>query len=193
MPNFEVDLPAGGKLTLDNAEEEELWNESAERFLDDYGISRQNDKIHVGAILSQQLAMFRAQRDLMIPSKASAAQSMIAKCSSEIRDIEKLLGVDKKSREAGGKHTTADYLKNVKLAAHKMGVKISDRVKAYERFNMALRTKIRILRNADDEDKAYENVSPESILAWAEQELAALEDNDKKWARDNGAIFVGRL
>jgi len=191
--NLEVDLPAGGRLKLKSSDEVALWEESAKKYVQDYGISKTNDLVLLGAILSQNIAMYRAQLDLGDPKKANAAVTLIGKTSEQIRELEKALGIDKKTREAGGQHTVADYVTRLKRAANAKGVHIAERVKRYEAFNMELRWKLRLLRNGDDEDKAYHNLSPESICAWAENELAKLEEADKGWAIQKGKVFVGRL
>lgn len=191
--NLQVDLPAGGRLTLKNADEVTLWEESARRYITDYGISKTNDLVLLGAILSQNIAMYRAQLDLGDPKKANAAVTLIGKTSEQIRELEKALGIDKKTREQGGQHTVADYVTRLKRAGNAKGVRIAERVKAFEAFNMELRWKLRLLENGDDEDRAYHNLSPESICAWARNELAKLEEADKQWAMQKGKIFVGRL
>jgi hypothetical protein len=81
----------------------------------------------------------------------------------------------------------------LKLAANAYGVHISKRTKEYEAFAMALRTKLRILANADAEDKAYEEISEEKVLEWARQQLAHLEQVDKDFANEKGKLVVGKL
>lgn len=193
MPVYRVDLPAGGSLELDSPDEVQLWNTSAKRFIDDYGLSKTNDLVLLGAILSQQLAMYRAQRALNEPKQAASAQNTIKKAAEEIRELEKALGIDKKSREAGGKHDMAAYVTTLKRAAHEKGVHVTARVKAYEHLAMELRWRVRLLRNGDAEDRAYHGISERGIIDWLEQQLAELEEKDKQWAKDKGRLFLGRL
>jgi hypothetical protein len=47
---------------LHSIDEVDLWEESAQRYVNDYQLTQQNDLLLLGAILSQQLAMFRAQQ-----------------------------------------------------------------------------------------------------------------------------------
>lgn len=212
---FEVELPAGGgKLHLMSAEEVDMWEEGAKSYRADYGLTKTNDLVLLGALLTQQLAMFRAQQRIngMVPvldandvptgewkvetlkaTELAAASETVRKAGKEIRDIEQALGIDKKTREAGGQQTVQGYVTTLKRAANQYGVHISKRTLAYERFCMALRTKLRILKNADAEDKAYENISPELVLEWARDELAKLEQIDKDFAKEKGKVFVGKL
>lgn len=192
-PNLEVLLPAGGKLTLKTPDEVALWDGSMRKYIADYSLVKTNDLVLLGAILSQNIAMYRAQLDLGDSKKAPTAVSMIGKCSEQIRELEKALGIDKKTREAGGQHSVADYVTTLKRAAHARGVHLSERMTAYEAFNMELRQKLRLMRNGDDEDRAYHGLTFETICKWAEQELATLEHRDQEWAIQKGKVFVGRL
>jgi hypothetical protein len=190
---FEVDLPAGGRFRLNSADEVQMWEESAKAYIEDYGLSKANDLMLLGAILSQGIAMFRAQQDLADAKKANTAVKTIAAASEQIRELEKALGIDKKSREAGGQHTIADYVARIKLAAHQKGVRISERTLEYEAFVMELRWKLRVLHNADAEDRREMGLSEQSVIAWAWQKVNDLEDRDKDWANQKGKVFVGRV
>jgi hypothetical protein len=213
-PTFQVDLPAGGKLVLLSSEEVSMWEDGVKAYKTDYGLMKTNDLVMLGAILTQQLALFRAQQRIngMIPkldnsnvptgeyemvtlkaSELAAAQETVRKASSEIRSIESNLGIDKKTREQGGTQTVSQYVTTLKLAANAYGVHISKRTKEYEKFCMALRTKLRILANADAEDQAYEEISPDKVLEWARNQLAHLEQVDKDFANDRGKLVVGKL
>lgn len=210
----EVDLPAGGKLALRTQDEVDLWEELADKYVKDYGLTKSNDLALLGAILSQHLSLFRAQQrsNAMIPETDTAgvptgrylidpnskpqdvasAQSAITKASAEIREMEKTLGIDKKTREAGGVFNIADYITTLKRAAHKMGVHIQKRLKLYEGFNNDLSWRIRLLRNGDEEDRAQHGITEKSIIEFCEQEIAKIEIEDKKYAKKH-AIFVGKL
>jgi sulfur carrier protein ThiS len=212
--DFEVDLPAGGKLHLQSLEEVELWEESAKRYIDAYAFAEQNDLLTLGAILSQQLVIFRAQQqmngmiaevdDELVPTgrwkrgdvdadDMRAAATQITKASGEVRELEKQLGIDKKTREAGGQHTVQDYVKTLKAATREFGLHISKRTKAYEKVVMEARWRLRLLENGDAEDQAYHDLSEEKFCAWLRGQLAELEEVDKEFAKAKHAVVVGRL
>lgn len=190
---FEVDLPGGGRLELLSADEVVMWQESAKRYIADYRLSKVNDLVLLGAILTQILVLYRSQKQLVNPKEAATAQAMITKAAEEIRRGEKALGIDKATREKGGQHTVADYIARLKRAGYEKGVHISKRVIEYEKVAMEARWKIRLLRNGDAEDRAYHRLTDKSIIDWLEIELAKLEEADKKWAKEKGAVFVGKL
>lgn len=190
---LEVALPGGGRLTVNTPDEKVLWEETAKRYIKDYRITKTNDLILLGALLSQVLVLYRAQKELVDEKKAAAAQAMITKAADEIRKGEKALGIDKATREKGGQQTVADFITRLKRAAYEKGVHISNRVKEYERVAMEARWKIRLLRNGDPEDQQYHRISEKSIIDWLEKELAKLEEADKTWAKEKAAVWVGKL
>lgn len=190
---FRVELPAGGTVVLESEEEVDLWREHAKRYQEDYGLHRLNDLMHLGNLLTYAIHAYRASQMLADPKKAVDGQSRVTKASEGIERVEKLLGIDKKSREAGGKHTLDAYVETVKRAAHAKGIHIAERVREMERIMMELSWKVRLLRNGDDEDRRHHNVSERQIIDWLEQELLTLEEGKKEWAREEGAVFVGKL
>lgn len=211
---FEVELPSGGKLYVQSPEEVELWEKSREKYLDDYHLTKQNDLILVGAILQQQLIMFRSQRmaNGMMPEMdanslptgrytmkqvesedIAAAMKMLNQATGEVTRLEKALGIDKVSRESGGQHTLSQYLQMLKGAAHARAIHISKRVIAYETFFNELSWRCRALKNWDAEDRAYHKLTPETVIAWATEEIDKLHDLDKKFAHEKGKLVVGKL
>lgn len=210
--NYEVELPAGGQLHLQNADEVDLWNRSHQRYVEDYHLAKLNDLVLLGALLQQQINVFRAQREINgmeperdgqgIPTGAwipmadpdtGAATVALKNATEQIRTIEKSLSIDKVSREAGGQHNLQHYLQTLKKAAHERGIHVTERTLEYEKFCNGLRWRIRLLQNGDLEDRRYHDISEEKILGWADGELKALEQVDKDFANQKGKIYAGKL
>lgn len=211
---FEVELPIGGSLQLQTPEEVQMWNHAMSKYKSDYALTKTNDLVLLGAILTQNLAMFRAQQTMngmepeldaqQIPTgrykkvpvktaEAAAAQKIVLNAAGEIREIEKALGIDKKTRDAGGGDSIAGYLGALKVAGRQLGVHVVKRTKAYEEFAMELRWRLRVLANGDQEDKAHHNISEASICEFATNRLTELEQIDKEFAKDKGKVFAGKL
>lgn len=195
-------------------DEVDLWKESMRRYVDDYNLIQQNDLILVGAALTQQLLLFRAQITLsgMAPETdhtnmptgryiavthavkvLADAQRTIESSTTQIQAIEKGLGIDKKTREQGGQHTVQNYVTTLKAIGREYGLHIQQRVKNYEAVMMEARWKLRVLRNADAEDRAYHNITPDTICTWLEVELDKLEQEDKKFATSVHKLYVGKV
>lgn len=212
--SFEVELPSGGKMHLQSDEEVDLWNRSHDRYREDYHLSKLNDLVLVGAILQQQITLYRAQCALngiepqldnagvptgqYIQRKLDADETdkylrMLNTASGEIQKVEKALGIDKVSREAGGTVSVENYLRIVKRAAHERGIHINERVKFIEGFAMELKMRLRILHNADAEDRNYHGITPDSILEWAGEQMDEMEQLDKAFAASKGKLYLGKL
>lgn len=211
---FAVDLPIGGKIHLQSAEEVLLWQKAAKRYIDDYHLSNINDLNLLGAILQQLITQFRATMALngMVPlldannvptgqysqQKLDADETgkytkILNVATGEIRALEKTLGIDKVSREAGGQVSVANYLRELKAAAHERALHISKRTLWVEGFINELSTMLRMLRNLDEEDKRYHGLTDEKVLDWCTEKVDEFVQIDKKYHRERGKLYVGRL
>jgi hypothetical protein len=212
--DYSVELPAGGKMHLQTPDEVALWEGAAERYKQDYTFSKMNDLFTLGSLLQQQVILFRCQTQINgmepeldaggVPTGSYRAvdldanqmdkfQRQMISASSEMRALEKQLGIDKLTRESGGTHTVDNYLKEVKRAAHQRGIHISKRTLEYERVINDLRVRVRLLLNGDAEDRRYHNISPRTIIMWLKDECDKLEDVDRKFNREKGSLFTGKL
>jgi hypothetical protein len=165
-------LLAVSRSPLRDAQEVDLWTTALERYIEDYHLQKTNDLMQLGVLLQFQVAAYRAQRDMNprpkhdaqglptgemeMPSdkQVMAAMAALMKASEQVQKIEKLLGIDKASREAGGQHTVANYIATLKRAAHERGIHIMERVTEMESLFNDLSWRLRVLENADAEDKA---------------------------------------
>jgi hypothetical protein len=198
MSNFEVDLPAGGvPIPLRDAQEVDLWTTALERYIEDYHLQKTNDLMQLGVLLQFQVAAYRAQRDMNPRPKhdaqVMAAMAALMKASEQVQKIEKLLGIDKASREAGGQHTVANYIATLKRAAHERGIHIMERVTEMESLFNDLSWRLRVLENADAEDRSYHDLTPEKICTWARERILAIQDKDKQFAQNVGKLYTGKL
>jgi hypothetical protein len=211
---FKVELPAGGFLHLQTPDEVDFWKKSQERYSEEYTLSKQNDLIALGQLLQQQVILFRAQTAIngMEPDTDSkgiptghykrvdldagetlAWQKTMTSASVEMRALEKSLGIDKVTREAGGTHTTDNYIKTLKRAAHQRGIHIAKRTLEYERLVNELRVRLRLLYSGDEEDRKYHGITPKTLLDWLKEECVRLEEVDKKHNNEKGRLFLGKL
>lgn len=212
--SHDVELPGGGTIHLQSADEVDRWNTLDTAYRTDYPLTKINDLTTLGSILTQHVIIYRAQRALsgvedefddeglptgmtvrkeLKPAQIKAHQESINSANKEIREMERLLGIDKRSREAGGKDTIQDYLQRVKKLGREYGIHVNDRTKAYEEFVNEMRWRIRLLEVGDSEDRAYHDCTPEGILKWAKEMLELLESKDQDWAQQVGKLYVGRV
>lgn len=213
MDDYRVDLPGGGGgIHLQSLEEMDRWTTLAAAYQEQYDLRKINDLTNLATLLVQHISLYRAQQALsgrvpemdedelptgryvsrlLKPAEIRAYQEQVNTASKEIRDIEKAMGVDKASRDKGGDESAKAWLIQMKARAHRYGLHVSKRVTKYEEFVMELRWRLRLNLNGDSEDKAYENVSDADIIKWAREKLAELEEVDKTFAAEEGALVLG--
>lgn len=214
VASYQVELPAGGILHLQTPDEVQFWTESLARYSEDYTLAKQNDLIALGQLLQQQVLLFRFQTQIngmepeldgndvptgkykrvtLNPGEVATIQKAMTATSQEMRELEKSLGIDKKTREQGGTHTVDSYVKALKRAAHARGVHITERTLEYEKVINELRVRLRLLYNGDAEDRKYHNVTPKTVLDWLREECNRMEQVDKDFSTQKGKLFVGKL
>jgi hypothetical protein len=214
VADYQVELPAGGVLHLQTPDEVQKWQDSLTKYREEYVLSKQNDLVALGQLLQQEVIIFRCQTAVngMEPeldqggvptgsykrveldgSDLAAYQRTLVAAQGEMRNIEKALGIDKTKREAGGTHTVESYVRSLKRAAHQRGVHITQRTLEYEKMVNELRVRLRLLYQGDKEDRAYQNVSPKSVLDWLKEECDRLTEVDKKFANEKAKLWVGKL
>lgn len=202
----------GQRMRLKSADEVRMFNDSKDKYIEDYQLTKLNDLVLLGALLFQQVQMARAQAGLsglreqldnsgigtgnwveMEPDEISAAAAMLQKATDQIKSLEKALGIDKVTRESGGAYNLADYLRTLKSAAHERGVHISKRVLLMEEFFNELAWRVRALKEWDVEDRAHHNLTPETFIDFCEEWVKQIKEADMKFATDKGKLFVGKL
>jgi hypothetical protein len=217
---LEVELPGGGTIHLQTEDEVERWRQLSERYRKDYRLSKVNDLTMLDTLLIHQVTLYRAQRAMSgmepefeddpttsgvrvptgryVKTEIKSAslrqyQDTINTASKEIREIEKAMGIDKKSRDQQGNETVAEWITRLKAVGHEYGIHIANRVKAYEEFAMNLRWRVRLEQNGDAEDRAHHDCTPEGIIKWAREELEKLEEIDRRFAHEKGKLAIGRV
>lgn len=211
---YQVDLPSGGVLHLQTADEVDLWNAAAGRYSADYSLQKHNDLVSLGALLQNQILLFRAQTAINgmepqldpqgVPTGSYrrveldgqdivAHQKVLNGAADEMRKLERSLGIDKQTREAGGAHTLDNFLKTLKRAAHDRGIHITTMVIEYQKVMKELSWKLRMLYTADQEDRHYHNITPKTVLDWLYEECKRMEQLEKDYAHEKGRLYIGQL
>lgn len=214
VQTFEFELPSGGVLHLQSMEEVDLMQTSHDRLEAEYAFEKLNDKMLFSSLLTQQLVAVRSQQKIsgmvpefdtngkplgtykfvkLKPAEEQGAHKALINATEQIQAIEKQLGIDKKTRDAGNTESVQSYLVRVKRAALSMGVHITERGKEYEAFCMELRKLVRMLDNLDAEDRQHHAITKDNVLNFVRKELERLEQVDKDFAKQKGHLWRGKL
>ncbi len=213
---FTIELPGGGTFPALSQDEVDLAAHVEKSYVDEFNISKSADLGHIAAIIVQRILIHRAHLELSgfepvldalgkptgelkrSEKKRSAKdlsdlQKTVNEAQKEIRSIEKSLGVDKATREKGGADTVADYIRNVKAAARAKGIRLNERLVAYDDLFNQIDVKTRLLENADDEDLRLEDLSPEKFIRWLRSEVVQIQKAEQDWCKDKFAVYVGKM
>lgn len=211
---YKVDLHGGGEIHLQSKSELDRWTTLDSKYREEYRLSKGNDLAMLDVILQTHMLLYRAQNALNgmepvldkddlptgrytyhqpKPVEVERAQKSMVEASKEIRALEKVLGIDRSSREAQGGQTLDSYLTNLKGAANEYGIHVSNRFKAYEQFTADLRWRLRLNENGDEEDRRYHQCDDKDILRWCREELEKLEKIDQEFAHEKQKLWLGRL
>ncbi len=211
--DYRVEMPGGGPMHLQSLEEVDRWQTLGTAYQDQYDLRKINDLTNLGTLLVQHMSLYRAQQALsgrlpeldvddlptgryvariLKPAELRAYQDQINTVSKEIREIEKAMGVDKKSRDAAGDESAKAWLIAMKARAHRYGLHVSRRFVAQDEFINELKWRIRLnLETGDAEDKNYEDCTDAGIIKWCQRQLAELVEKDQKFAQEEGALVIG--
>lgn len=211
---FVVELPGGGNLHLQSQDEVDRWQTLSDSYRRDYKLTKINDLTGLGIILQQHIAAYRAQVALsgmkevlddenlptgewervdLEPAERKRLGDEITTASKEIREVEKAIGIDAKSRSQTGDETVRDYVTRLKGFGYEYGVHISQRVIAFENFVNELSWRVRLEQQGDAEDKQYEDCTAEGICKWAREELANIQAVDREFAQEKGKLVLGKF
>jgi hypothetical protein len=197
---------------LQSQEEVDLWSTLDTSYRHEYDLRKINDLTNLGTLLIQHVNLSRAQMALsgrvpeldpdnlptgrfqsrvLKPAEVKSYQEQVTNAGKEIREIEKTMGIDRKSRDQAGDEGVRSWLIGMKARAHRYGLHVSRRVTAYEEFVNELVWRLNLNLNGDAEDKHYESCDDAGIVKWAREETERLAEVDRKFAQDEGALVLG--
>ena len=209
-----VEMPGGGgSMWLSSQAEVDRWQTLESQYREQYDLKKINDLTNLGTLLVQQINLYRSQMALsgrlpetdedglptgrmlsrvLKPAEVKSYTEQVTNAAKEIREIERAMGIDKKSRDNAGDESLRSWLVGMKERAHRYGLHVSKRVKCYEEFAMELRWRLRLEEIGDAEDKHYEDCTAEGIMKWAREELNKLEQVDRDFASEEAALVIGQ-
>lgn len=196
---IEVTTPSGNKIVVLNQGECDYYEQVAKRYQSDNKFSNVSDILELDRILLLELMCHRWGLWLLSGQdyqgrkiNPTEIQKSIKDYSSEIRDIKRALGIDKRTRDADSGESVAAYVQNLTIRAKEFGVK---------RNNEAIKA-ITILKELEGLITLYENSSPaerkefncelEDIKEWIKRKIPEFNAIDESF-RKNQKIWVREL
>lgn len=211
---FHETLPNGGMITLQSPEEVVYFRELKNNYEKEYSslLSKPNDRNRLSQLISCELMAHRyTQRMLgavnvyddkgnisgiekVDPVEMASISQLLPKVQDEIRRLESALKIDKRTREGSAEGDIRDYMTNLKKAAVNYKVHLSERYIAFDEFVNELSWRIRVIENADDEDRRYHNLeSLDKFYEWIKDQVEELSRLDKEFAKNKQSLWLGKI
>jgi hypothetical protein len=207
-------LPHGGTITLQNPEEVAYFRGLKKEYEAEYAslLLKPNDRNRLSQLINFELIAHRYTQRMMgtvnvydgngnitgiekvDPVEMNLITQNLPKVQDEIRKLEGALKIDKRTREGSGEGDIRNYMETLKKAAINYKVHLSKRYEAYDEFVNETRWRLRVIRDADNEDRAYHGLdTPEKFFDWMNEQLRELEEIDKEFAVNKQALWLGKV
>ncbi len=174
-----VTMPSGGSFPVLNTDEAEYLTERVQRYMADNHFVNVSDLQDVDRMLVMEVLCFRwgnwlsRQRDYFgDPVDENSLRRSLNDYSSELRQLKKILGIDKAARDRlKGDDSVPVYLQNLLSRAKEFGVnRNSMSAKAIE-LVMQLQALLTLYDNSDDVDRREQHVTQDEIFGWIRETL----------------------
>lgn len=191
----------GAPIEVMNQMEEDWFNERQAEYLEQYLFENVADLTDLDRLMVQELLSMRygfwLTRGLDYDDAEFVEKSVSErknKLDTEIRQLKKHMGMDRKGRVESESESVAEYLKNLLRRANEFGVHRDNQVaKAIDLF-MELKKLVGLHDRTDEEEQRHLGVDEDSILEWirdvAIPEFDAIDDafrkNQRIWLREVG-------
>ena len=195
-----VTSPSGAVLKVMNEEEKEYFERISERYYADNLIVNISDQQDLDRVLLLEVIMFRwgiwisSEHDYDgNPIDPADFRTSLSNFSTEARQLKKMLGIDKKSREGDGA-TVADYIENLKLRAEEFGIMRNEQaVKAILLFE-ELSAFHQLMVNADDIERYENKCGPDDLIKWiGEYAIPEYEKIDEAFRATSQKYWIAEI
>lgn len=170
---YEVTLPSGAKAHVMTEEERAYVQDRAARYTTEYQFSSVSDLQDVDRVLMMELVEWRYNRflthgvdyggEFIIPDEI---QKSILDISKELRQVKKLLGIDKAARERAKGESVNDYLDSLRHRAKQFGVMREQQLTKAITLFKELQSLITYHDNCTEVERRENEVTMEDIINW---------------------------
>lgn len=179
-----VKAPSGSYFFVLTDDEVAYFNDRSKRYTKDNHFVNVTDLQDLDRLLMMELMVWRWGQWLSRESDYDGVgvdsddlQKQLREYSTEIRQIKKILGIDKVTRDKEKGESVADYLENLRTRAKEFGVmRNTQAVKAITLFK-ELESLVTLHDNCDERERREQNIQIDDVLSWL-REIAFPEMNE---------------
>lgn len=195
-----VKTPSGGTFYVLTPEEEKLYKDRAQRYLNDYRYEDVSDLQDVDRVLMMETLIWRwglwlsKEKDYWGDEiDLNSTKRHVNEWSRELRGLKKQLGMDKSSRERAKGENVADYLDNLRRRAKEFGYNRNEMaVKAITLFQ-ELKAQVTLYNNCNEQERKEQGIELTDLLDWIEKIAIPEFDSIDEEFRRNQSYWVRTL
>lgn len=169
----EVNGPSGATFVVFKGHEEDYFNETVKRYLEDNKFVNISDLQDLDQVMKMELLAYRWGYWLMNgmdywgqPFIEDDIRKSLTEMSKEIRLLKKSLGMDKTSRDRDKGESIVSYIENLKERAKEFGVMRNEQAVMAINLWKELEGKITLYENADEIEKRELEADFNDIYKW---------------------------
>ena len=194
-----VDGASGTQFRVLTTEEAVWFEESLERYNEQYNFDNIADLQDLDRLLSMELLSYRYANWMIRESDYDGAayddkavRDTKDKIDKQILQLKAHLGIGRKNRVESEQQSVADYMTELLKRAGQFGVHRDLQNAEILNWFMELRTKVGLHYRSDDEERTHNHVHIDQIFEWIRDELLPAIDeiddhfreNQKYWIKD---------
>lgn len=198
---FRVKAPSGSNFFVLNDAEVSYFIDRAKRYTKDNHFTNVTDLQDLDRLLMMELMVWRWGQWLSNEVDYDGnqvdidnLQKQLREYSTEIRQIKKILGIDKVTRDKEKGESVADYLENLRRRAKEFGVvRNQQAVKAITLFK-ELESLVTLHLNCDERERREQNIEVDDLLEWI-KDIAIPEMNqiDEEFRKTSQTYWVREM
>lgn len=200
-PGFKVKSPSGADFYVLNASEKAYWEDRVKRYMTDNHFVNVTDLQDVDRLMVMELLMWRwglwlsQENDYWGNSvDPDALQKAINEYSKELRQVKKLLGIDKVTRDKEKGESVAEYIENLRRRAKQFGIVRNEQsVKSITLFK-ELHALVTLHDNCTESERKNQDIELEDIMDWLrEVAFPEFDEIDKNFKETNQTYWIHEM
>jgi hypothetical protein len=198
---YEVTLPSGAKAHVMTEEERDYVADRAVRYTSEYAFSSISDLQDVDRVLMMELVEWRYNRFLTHGIDYNGEfivqeeiQKSILDISKELRQVKKLLGIDKAAREKLKGESVSDYLDSLRFRAKKFGIMREQQLTKSISLFKELQSLITYHDNCTEVERRENGVTIEDIISWLrDTAFTEFDEIDEHFLKNEQSLWVREM
>lgn len=195
-----VRAPSGSNFYVLTDEEMDYFQNRSKRYTSDNHFTNVTDLQDLDRLLMMELMVWRWGQWLAseedydgVNVDTDELQKQLREYSTEIRQIKKILGIDKVTRDKEKGESVADYLENLRMRAKEFGYARNKQSVAAITLFKELQSLITLHDNCNERERREQHIEMHDIIAWLKEiafpEFDKIDEEFKKtsqtyWIRE---------